>query len=346
MLAGILFPLGELPFGFAGIVLAQILALVLDHLLGEPKHYHPLAGFGRLAAFIETRLNADRLNVGAYKKAKGSLGWALAVIPLVIGLTLLLLLLAQISIWLFWLLSALVLYFTLGLKSLSQHAGWVAQPLQQGDLEAGREKVSWLVSRHTGHMDETQINKACIESVLENGSDAVYGALFWFAVAGVPGALLYRLANTLDASWGYRTERFADYGYCAARMDDLMNLVPARICSLAYSLCGNWRNAFASWRRINHWRKNEGRNWASPNAGIVMSSGAGALNLALGGIAVYEGVQQTKPELGHGKAPAAQDIYRSVRLLYRSLALTMVVQVLAMTLVYLPISLIAPWLNG
>jgi len=312
-----------LPFGFAEILLAQSVALILDIILGEPKRYHPLVAFGRLAAFFESWFN-----VGRNKKIKGVLAWAMAVLPLVGVLALILWYVAQTSTLMFWFINIVVLYFTLGLKSLKQHAVWVAEPLLAGDIEGGRQKVSWLVSRHTEHMDETKITKACIESVLENGSDAVYGALFWFAIAGAPGALLYRLANTLDASWGYRTERFIDFGYCAARMDDLLNLIPARICSLAYSLCGDWRNAFTSWKHINQWRHNAGRNIGSPNAGIVMASGAGALGLSLGGSAIYSGIEQIKPELGSGREPVVNDIYRSLNLLHQSLFLSMVIQAL------------------
>lgn len=312
-----------LQIGFAEIVLAQIAALILDHILGEPRRFHPLVGFGRLSGFLENRLNRQ-----LSRKLAGVVAWSVAVIPPVFILSLLMLYSAQASVFLFWLISILVLYFTLGLKSLKQHAQWVAEPLKQGDLEEGRRKVSWLVSRHTEHMDESQITKACMESVLENGSDAVYGALFWFAIAGAPGALLYRFANTLDASWGYRSERFLHFGWFAARVDDWLNLIPARICSLAYSLSGNWKNAFASWRRINLWRHTDGKGFGSPNAGIVMSSGAGALNLSLGGSAIYDGVEQTKPELGRGQSPVVQDIDRSISLLYRSLVLTMVGQVL------------------
>ena len=310
---------------FFHILLAQIAALILDALLGEPRRFHPLVAFGALAVALE-----KKLNVGQSKKIKGVIAWVLAVLPLVAVLALLLMYLAQVSALLYWVISVFVLYFTLGLKSLCQHADRVARPLSEGDLQQGRQKVAWLVSRHTEHMDETQINKACIESVLENGTDAVYGALFWFAIVGAPGALLYRLANTLDACWGYRTEHFVHFGFCAARMDDWLSFIPARICSLAYSLCGNWRNAFASWRRINIWRHSHGKGFASPNAGIVMSSGAGALNLSLGGKAVYEGVEQLKPELGRGQEPEVRDIYRSLGLLNRSLVFTMAVQALVL----------------
>lgn len=318
-----LFSLG-LDISFTLILLAQVLALVLDQLLGEPRRYHPLVGFGALLSFLQSNLNKE----GQHKKAKGVLAWLLAVVPLVSLCAGILWLSAQFSTLLFWVLSTLILYLSIGLNSLKRHANWVAEPLAKGDLSGARQKLSWLVSRQTEKMDETQINKACIESVLENGSDAVYGALFWFIVAGAPGALMYRLANTLDASWGYRTPRYLDFGYAAARLDDLLNLIPARVCSLAYSLSGDCRNAFASWRSVRQWRQTDGLKTASPNAGIVMASGAGALCLRLGGLAVYEGVERLKPQWGRGELPQVQDIGRSIHLLYRSLLLFVLVQAL------------------
>ena len=332
-----------LPSDFAtmltAVLMAQTAALLLDHFLGEPNKYHPLVGFGKLINFFESRLNIHSQNrlKGA---SSGALAWVCALFPLLVLLCFMLFYLLQLSAVLFWLASILVLYFTIGLNSLKQHAFWVAIPLQNGDLEEGRCKVSWLVSRETENMDEIQVTKACMESVLENGSDAVYGALFWFAIAGAPGALLYRLANTLDASWGYRSARFVHFGWFAARMDDWLNLIPARLCSFFYSLSGDHRNAFASWRKISAWRKGVGEgmskpDWASPNAGIVMSSGAGALNLSLGGSATYEGIQQVKPELGIGCQPSPQDIGRSVALLYNSLVLAMAFQALALSLIFL-----------
>lgn len=313
------------------VVLLQIAALFLDHVLGEPKRFHPLVGFGRIISFLEEKLNIREFSNKTLMRFKGAFAWLLAVVPLTILSILILWIAVQFSLVLFWFLNCFILYLTLGLKSLKQHASWVSEPLDKGDLEGGRAKVSWLVSRHTEKMNQTQIIKACIESVLENGSDAVYGALFWFAVVGAPGALLYRLSNTLDASWGYRSERFLHFGFCAARMDDLLNLIPARICSLAYSLCGNTTDALASWKRIRLWRKangrkTDGRDISSPNAGIVMASGAGALNLSLGGAAIYDGIQQTKPELGSGDTPQIVDIRRSQVLLNRSVILFVLFQ--------------------
>ena len=308
---------------FGLLILAQVAALLLDRLLGEPTKFHPLVGFGKVTAHLEKLFNRGKESSRA---VKGIISWLILVAPITLISAVFFHWLATSSTTAFWVVSTLLLYLTIGLKSLGQHAAWVMEPLRNGELEEARQKVSWLVSRNTEHMDETQISKACIESVLENGNDAVFGALFWFLIAGAPGAILYRLTNTLDACWGYRSERFKHFGWWSARSDDWFNLVPARICAASYSLCGNSRNAAASWKRAAIWRQNEGRLIGSPNAGIVMASGAGALNLALGGTAVYSGTVLAKPVLGHGRSPASVDIPRSFALLNRSILIFISIQ--------------------
>jgi len=170
-----------------------------------------------------------------------------------------------------------------------------------------------IVSRDTADLDEEGISRATVESVLENGCDAIFGALFWFVLAGAAGAVLYRLANTLDAMWGYRTPRYRDFGWAAARLDDLLNWLPARLTALSYVAMGT-KPALA-WRC---WRE-QAPNWKSPNAGPVIAAGAGALGLALGGPARYHGEWQPRPALGEGLAPRAEDIGRAVALVRRAL---------------------------
>ena len=278
--------------------LAALAAVLLDRLFGEVRRFHPLVGFGTLAAAIEKRLNRRTI-------AGGVLGWALAVLPWV-ALALALRPLAPFAV------DVLLLYFSLGARSLCEHAEAVARPLREGRLDEARQRVGWIVSRDTAALDESGVAKAGVESVLENGNDAIFGALFWFALLGGPGALLFRLANTLDAMWGYRTERYNLYGRWAARVDDALNWLPARLTALSYALLGRWRDALACWRA-------QAPGWESPNAGPVMAAGAGSLGVQCGGAAIYHGREEIRPPLGCGPAPVAADLGRAITLIRRSL---------------------------
>jgi adenosylcobinamide-phosphate synthase len=205
-----------------------------------------------------------------------------------------------------------LLYFALGAQSLCEHAAAIAKPLHEGRLDEARQRVGWIVSRETSQLDASGVAKAGVESVLENGNDAIFGTLFWFALLGGPGALLFRLANTLDAMWGYRTERYNLFGRCAARFDDALNWLPARLTALTYALLGETRQAFNCWHA-------QAPGWDSPNAGPVMAAGAGSLGIALGGTAIYHGQEEIRPPLGQGPAPVAADLYRAITLVKRSL---------------------------
>ena len=286
-----------MPDGALAMPLAALAAVGLDRLLGEVRRFHPLVGFGNLAAAIEKRLNRRSI-------ATGLLGWALAVLPWV-ALAFALRPLAPFVV------DVALLYFALGAQSLGEHAEAVARPLAAGRLDEARQRVGWMVSRDTTQLDESGVAKAGMESVLENGNDAIFGALFWFALLGGPGALLFRLANTLDAMWGYKTERFLRFGWAAARLDDVLNYLPARLTALSYALFGQTRRALACWRA-------QAPLWESPNAGPVMSAGAGSLGLALGGAAIYHGQREERPVLGEGRLPGGADISRALVLLRRS----------------------------
>ena len=291
--------------------------LLLDHLLGEPRRWHPLVGFGNLAMAIERRLNG-----GASRCISGSLAWTLAVLPLTA-------LCAGACFYApFWLgcaLHAALLYLCVGLRSLGEHNLPIAAALEAGDLPGARALTARIVSRDTDDASPADLAKASTESLLENGNDAVFGTLFWFIVAGGPGAVMFRLSNTLDAMWGYRTPRFNLFGRAAARIDDALNVVPARLTALSYVLLGatmaDRRRAWSCWRA-------QAPAWSSPNAGPVMASGAGALGIALGGAARYDGAIEQRPALGAGRAAEARDIGRAWRLVARTAILWLAVVLL------------------
>jgi adenosylcobinamide-phosphate synthase len=276
------------------------LSLGADRLFGEPSSYHPLVGFGNIADKLESLLNK---NTSLF--VRGLLAWCLLVIPVVV-----------LVYWLdqflggLWL-SVLCGWLAIGWKSLRLHGEAVVAALRADDIEQARTNTSYLVSRDTSGLDATELSRASIESLLENGSDALFAPLFWLLVGGAPLVVLYRLANTLDAMWGYRTERFEQFGKFSARVDDVLNIIPARLTALLYALSGNVKQAMTAW-------KTQGRRWYSPNAGVVMAAGAGALGLQLGGQAVYHGQLKQRPLLGSGKQPGVDDILAALGLVQRS----------------------------
>jgi len=298
-------------------LLAALLAVLLDRLLGEPRRWHPLVGFGWLGQQAEKLFYGAAANSSFSRRLRG----LAAVVLLVGGLGL-----AaggahrSLGSWA-WLLDAFLLYLALGAASLGEHAAAIRRALEAGKLDEARRSVGRIVSRDTAGMDEAAVARAAVESVLENGCDAVFGALFWFFVAGAPGAVIYRLANTLDAMWGYKTERYLHFGWAAARLDDLLNWIPARLTALTYSLLGSRRAAWRCWR-------SQAAAWESPNAGPVMAAGAGALMVRLGGPASYRGRLESRPVLGEGAEASPGDISRAVALVNRGMGLWLALLVL------------------
>ncbi|MET0266499.1 MAG: adenosylcobinamide-phosphate synthase CbiB [Duganella sp.] len=298
--------------GLSFTVIAVLMAagVLLDLRLGEARRWHPLVGFGNLAMALERRLNQ-----GTRRFWRGVLAWSLAVLPLT-GIAALLVWLAQaVSFWLAAACHALMLYFCLGLRSLREHNLPIAQALARNDLPQARVLTSRIVSRDTTTASEVELTRASAESLLENGNDAVFATLFWFIVAGGPGAVMFRMANTLDAMWGYRTARLLHFGCAAARLDDALNYLPARLTALSYMLLApGWQGKRRAWRC---WRA-QAPQWDSPNAGPVMASGAGALGVQLGGAAIYHGQLEQRPALGAGEPATGVDIGRAWRLVTRT----------------------------
>ncbi|MBF0108821.1 MAG: cobalamin biosynthesis protein CobD [Magnetococcales bacterium] len=284
------------------------LGWILDRWLGEPGRFHPLVGFGRMAGWVERGLRG----CGPMEGWRGRLAGGVAVILVLVPPVVLAGMVSFGEPW-GWLGSGvaqiILLYLALGGKSLEDHARRVRHALERGDLSQARQRVGWIVSRETGTMESPDVARATVESVLENGCDAVFAAMFWFIVLGGPGVVLFRLANTLDAMWGYRNERYRQFGWAAARLDDVLGYIPARLTALTYLLLGDRRGALRAWRGCTV-RK-------SPNATLVMASGGGALGLCLGGGAFYHGIWQPAPLLGGTVAPTPSDIDRATGLVRR-----------------------------
>lgn len=292
-----------------------LLALALDYRFSEPKKYHPLVGFGRYVDFLQQILNRPANN--QTQLFNGSLACALAVVPIVsiVAIT-------QHSLPLFInvLIDACLLYLCIGWSSLQLHAKAIYDELAVNQLDSAREKLSWIVSRDTQLLDSTQVAQASVESVLENSSDALFATIFWFMVAGAEGAVLHRLVNTLDAMWGYKTDKFLYFGRFSAYFDDALNYLPARLTAYGMVFCAKsvelGKQALFCW-------KTQAKHCSSPNGGVVMTTGAGALNVCLSEGAWYKGQNgnkwQSKPVMGCGEPAQFPAIIESLELVHRTL---------------------------
>ncbi|WP_369132505.1 cobalamin biosynthesis protein [Modestobacter sp. I12A-02662] len=284
--------------------LGLALGAAADLLFADPRHRHPVAGFGQAAAALERRMWRDSRTAGAGFVAV-SVGTAAALGTAAHRLT-------AGSPVARTVVTALATWAVLGGTSLARAATTMADHLAAGDLPAARAHLSSLAGRDPRDLGEPELVRATVESVAENTSDAAVAPLFWGAVAGLPGLLAYRAANTLDAMVGYRSARYERFGWAAARLDDVFNWAPARLTALltvatAPLAGGSPAGAWRAWRR-------DGAAHPSPNAGRCEAALAGALGLRLGGRNVYGARVEQRPHLGDGQPPVRGDIGRATRL--------------------------------
>lgn len=272
----------------------------LDAVFADPRRGHPVAAFGRAAGALERRMHAPSRRRGAAyaalltgaAAAAGLAAERLARTPA-----------ARAA------LTAVAAWAVVGGTSLGREGRAMAALLEAGDLDAARARLSHLCARDPRGLTAGELARATVESVAENTSDAVVGALVWGAVAGVPGLLGFRAVNTLDAMVGHKSPRHRRYGWASARLDDLAGWPGARLtAALAAVAGGDPRGAVRAWRA-------DARKHPSPNAGPVEASFAGALGVRLGGTLSYGGRVEHRPVLnGSGRAVRTEDIERAVRL--------------------------------
>lgn len=294
------------PASWAVSSLAVLLALAVDRLWGEPPaRWHPVVWMGRYLDAMGLRV-APGINVPAPHPAgvfvRGALAWMLGA-ALVVALAAVLV--ALVVAWDWWwqaLVLGLLLKPLLAWRMLRDEVQAVEAALQSS-LEEGRARLAWLVSRDVNVLDAGQVRESAIETLAENLNDSVVAPLFWFAVAGLPGAALYRFANTADAMWGYRGERqgrdWTWAGKWAARADDVLSWVPARITAVLLS--GQW--AVGRWRQV----RAQARLTPSPNSGWPMAAMALALDVHL----AKPGVYTLHPA---GRSPQAADTAQALKL--------------------------------
>lgn len=285
------------------VSLGLVLGFIADRLLGDPRRFHPVAGFGQIAAALQQPMYGDSRSRG--------IGYEAVLVGASISLGGLLTRSARRShcrAEALTVLAAVSTWAVLGGRSLQREACAVHDLVTRGDLEAARHRVRSLVGRDPSALNADGLGRACVESVAENTSDAVVGPLFWGAIAGVPGLLGYRAVNTLDAMVGHRTPRWELFGWAAARFDDLANILPARLAAaLTAALSGRPGEVLRIVRR-------DASTHPSPNAGPIETAFAAGLGVQLGGSNVYAGRAEDRGTLGDGRAVTIGDVPRAVRL--------------------------------
>ena len=294
----------------------MLIALCLDRLFGWPHQLyrrlsHPVVGIGALISTADQMLNRDNWPP-AVRRVAGV--FCLLIILASLYLVCRLIVSSIPSSWASIGLTAVLAWPFLAAKSLSDHVQAVAVPLQAGDLPAARQAVSMIVGRNSEQLDRTAIARAAVESLAENTSDGVTAPLFWGVLFGLPGLVVYKAINTADSMIGYRTRKHQAFGWAAARLDDLVNLIPARLTGLMYVLL-----ARAPVHALTVMVKDAPCH-RSPNAGWPESAVASALGIRLSGPRLYEGVASSDPWLNEaGRDPEPQDITAALQLYSRLL---------------------------
>ncbi|MFD6416616.1 cobalamin biosynthesis protein [Streptomyces sp. NPDC060194] len=284
-----------------GYVVGAVVGLVVDAVLGDPGRGHPVAAFGRAAQAVERVLWRDHRGWGALHTAVCA-GGAVAVGALARAG-------ARRSPVASAALTGAAVWAVVGGTTLGREARQIGAALERGDVEAARARLPHLCGRDPQALDADGIARAVVESVAENTSDAVVGALVWGAVAGVPGLLGFRAVNTLDAMVGHRSPRYARFGWASARLDDLAGWPGARLTAALAVLAGADPAG-----GVRAWRADAARH-PSPNAGPVEAAFAGALGVRLGGTLAYGGRVEHRPVLNaSARAVGVADVEHAVRL--------------------------------
>jgi adenosylcobinamide-phosphate synthase len=294
-----------------GLALGMIAGTAIDTLVGDPRRGHPVALFGRAAARLEARCWADSRRRGT--------GYAAVCVGSVVALGIGVERSTRGGVW-YPVIVAAATWSVLGAHTLTAEADALHRLLAADDLPGARDRLTHLVGRDPSQLDASEISRAAVESVGENTSDALVAPLFWGAVAGAPGLLGYRAVNTLDAMVGHKSPRYLNFGWASARLDDVANLIPARLTALLVALVSSRP------REVLRVVRRDARRHPSPNSGWCEAAYAGALDLRLGGVNVYGDRVEHRPSLGDGRLARADDLPRAAKLTRR---MTVVAAVLA-----------------
>lgn len=280
-------------------IIAIAIGLILDKIIGDPPNWpHPVRWIGNLIS----RLTA-LLNRGNRRKAKGFL-----LVFIVVGITFfftVVVLITAYSVHVFVgiALESILIASGLAQKSLKDAAMEVYKPLVDKDLPAARQKLSWIVGRDTEKLDEKEITRGVVETVSENISDGITAPLFYaFLFAGAPGLWVYKAINTLDSMVGYKNEKYEEFGYASAKLDDIANYIPSRMTGYIIMLWGKKESTLPFKERMKGWWL-DAKKHPSPNSGYLEAATAYQLGIQLGGINTYKGIISNRALMGIGEIP-------------------------------------------
>lgn len=299
---------GVFSCGWAAFILS---AYCLDLVLGDPRRLpHPIVFIGKAISFLERALRRGFKSAGGERLAGALLTGIIVGTVYLLSRGIIILLSAWHSYW-GYLASIYLLYTAFSLRSLEEHILAIELPLKKGDLPGARRALSLIVGRDTEHLTETEISRAALESLAESTGDGVVAPLFYAFLGGPPLAMAYKAINTLDSMLGYRNARYFYFGWAAARLDDLANLVPARLTALFF-LIAAWVGGMFPSLQVGKLCANilrEGREHLSPNSGYPEATAALLLGVQLGGRSVYGGVPSDRPLINaRGRSPSRNDL--------------------------------------
>ena len=306
--------------------LIPIAALVIDTIYGDPRSdWHPVVLIGKLISFYENKLYPEPKTSNGNMFLRGMVTVLLVLLTVGLITGLLVWLSVKGGILFYAAMGAVILYFTITPRALCRDGMEIYHLLKAGDIVAARKRLSWIVGRDTENLDESDIARGTVETIAENTTDGIISPLFWFLLFGPVGAMVYRAGNTMDSMLGYKNDRYLYFGRFAARLDDVLNYIPARITFLLFVASAailklDWKNA----KKIG---LRDAPKHPSPNGGYAEATVAGAMHVRLGGYNYYEGKPEFREYMGDPDTPLKADhIKQAIYTMYGATILFVVLE--------------------
>jgi adenosylcobinamide-phosphate synthase len=306
--------------------LIPIAALVIDTIYGDPRSdWHPVVLIGKLISFYEDKLYPEPKTSNGNMFIRGMVTVLLVLLTVGLITGLLVWLSVKGGILFYAAMGAVILYFTITPRALCRDGMEIYHLLKAGDIVAARKRLSWIVGRDTENLDESDIARGTVETIAENTTDGIISPLFWFLLFGPVGAMVYRAGNTMDSMLGYKNDRYLYFGRFAARLDDVLNYIPARITFLLFVASAailklDWKNA----KKIG---LRDAPKHPSPNGGYAEATVAGAMHVRLGGYNYYEGKPEFREYMGDPDTPLKADhIKQAICMMYAATILFVVLE--------------------